>query len=65
MIDQANMDIDFVGSFLDLLSAIGEGKQLEFIRNHSIVCMCSESKIKLDGIKTFVKSIAKSIEVSP
>jgi hypothetical protein len=58
MIDQANMDINFIASFLDLLSAVGEGKQLEIVGNRSIVCMCSESKSKIDAIKMFVRSIS-------
>lgn len=60
MIDQANMDIDFVESFLDLLCAVGEGKRLETIRNRSITCLCSESKIRIDAIKMFVRSIPAS-----
>jgi hypothetical protein len=57
MIDQANVDIDFVESVLDLLCAVGEGKRLETVRNRSIISLCSESKIKIDAIKMFVRSI--------
>ena len=57
MIDQANMDIDFVESFLDLLCAVGEGKRLEMVKNRSIICLCSESKVRMDAIKMFVRSI--------
>jgi hypothetical protein len=58
MIDQANVDIDFVESVLDLLCAVGEGKRLETIRHRSITCLCSESKARMDAIKMFVRSIS-------
>ena len=65
MIDQANMDIDFVESFLDLLCAVGEGKRLETVRNRSIICLCSESKIRMDAIKMFVRSISTCDDSRP
>jgi hypothetical protein len=65
MIDQANMDIDFVESFLDLFCAVGEGKRLETVRNRSIICLCSESKVRMDAIKMFVRSISTCDDSRP
>jgi hypothetical protein len=65
MIDQANVDIDFVESVLDLLCAVGEGKRLETIRHRTIICLCSESKIRMDAIKMFVRSISHCDDSRP
>jgi hypothetical protein len=65
MIDQAFVDIDFVASFLDLLSVVGEAEQLDAVRNSSIVCLCTQSKIKVSAIKEFIKSTSRSPDVSP
>lgn len=65
MIDQANVDIDFVESFIDLLSIVSEAEQLDSVRSRAITCMCSQSKIRIDAIKEFIRSLPGCTGVSP
>jgi hypothetical protein len=65
MLDQANMDIDFVESFIDLLSLVSETEQLDGVRSSSILCMCSQSKIRIDAIKTLIRSISTCDDSRP
>ncbi len=64
MIDQANVDIDFVESFIDLLSIVSEAEQLDGVRSSAITCMCSQSKIRIVAIKGFIRSLPGCTEVS-
>jgi hypothetical protein len=64
MIDQANVDIDFVASFIDLLFAAGQANQFEAVESSSITCMCFHAKARLDALKMFARSAATCLDSS-